>query len=201
MRILIPAILFAFTLPAMADPVVVDDREWFQPADVTGFSWNEFNAICSPVCSGMPGGTGPDISGYTWASVDDVNALFHYFIGTAADFGPHSHLEVNSTWAPIFINDFVPFSFFGGSLDVVTGWVRTLRDPDFAYIPVLSNFIPVDGEDRARTDPFISVSNSSATRGAWLYRPVSVSVPEPGTLALLSLGLFGMGLTRRRKKV
>ena len=29
----------------------------------------------------------------------------------------------------------------------------------------------------------------------------SASVPEPGTLALFGLGLLGMGLTRRRKKI
>jgi len=28
-----------------------------------------------------------------------------------------------------------------------------------------------------------------------------VTVPEPGTLALLSIGLFAMGLARRRRKV
>ena len=63
---------------------------------------------------------------------------------------------------------------------------------------------------------FLDFTDGELSYGSFLYRVDSlfdgwltenvvaaehVSVPEPGTLALLGIGLLGMGLTRRRKTV
>ena len=44
-----------------------------------------------------------------------------------------------------------------------------------------------------------TVNDIQPPQGLWTYSLSIAAVPEPGTLALLSLGLVGFGLSRRRK--
>jgi len=73
------------------DIVTVNGREWAQPDLFTGLSWYEINQRC-PIAEGgvckkafyeEDRLKGYDMEGWVWASMDDVNGLFNYFLAGA----------------------------------------------------------------------------------------------------------------------
>ena len=67
----------------ITDTIFVNGKEWAQVDLFTNLSWDDINAVCP---AGMCNGTlnGYDMSGWTWASSRDLQALFNEF-GTDID--------------------------------------------------------------------------------------------------------------------
>jgi hypothetical protein len=55
-------------------------KVWLQPADFIGYTYDQINAMCpAGKCSGTLPGSTFDLTGYTWASFSDVEALFNRY--------------------------------------------------------------------------------------------------------------------------
>lgn len=62
------------------DFIVVEGREWLQPADFMNYSYNQISEVCPErVCSGTLPGSTKDLTGYFWASSDDARLLFETY--------------------------------------------------------------------------------------------------------------------------
>jgi len=62
--------------------VVVDGIEWLQPVDFVNYSCPEIGMACpNRVCSGTLPGNTIDLTGYRWASSDEVYQLFNVYDG------------------------------------------------------------------------------------------------------------------------
>ena len=193
MKKLLPLLMLVFSSYAMSG-VIVGDKEWRQLTETHGLDWYQVSSVCSQLSGECDGAVGlVSFTGWTWASVFDVMALFNDYIGSDV-LGPTlwtatgTYTDTDSLWAPQFFSDFqpnrleAPYPFaFGTSRSSV------LRS---AYAPLIYDSPTID---RAYID---NVSSYAVTNtGYWLYRPV----PEPGTLGLLSLGLLGLAITRQKR--
>ena len=71
------------TCSRIADTVIVGGREWAQTDLFRSLTWGEINAVCpAGACIDKGVLNGHDMTGWTWASTDDVNALLNFYIGS-----------------------------------------------------------------------------------------------------------------------
>jgi hypothetical protein len=194
---------------SLMSPITVDGRDWLQPIDFSNMNWFDLNAVCNAAAGGVCVGSlgGNDITGYTWASVDDVNALFNsYLPGDPLGPGPSYDVGPSDTFAAAFFADgWLPTSAdpVRGSRSV-DGWSRSLNlyDAGYAYRPSMATVVPIPGffpADVAITD--VSGLLVAADSGGWFYRNASTEVPVPPTLPLLGLGIAALGFSHRKRKL
>jgi hypothetical protein len=188
--------------------VIVDGKDWLQPVDFLRLNWNDVSSKCNATtgaCTGVLGSS--DVTGYTWASVDDVNALFNYFLPDDP-MGPGPMPE-----QPFSTGSFYPLLLNAGFISTslgepperlfVAGVTRSVlpNDTGSAYTAIAGNYTggPYDfATTNDATPKFARLRDS----GSWFYRdPSTETVPLPATLPLLGIGLTVLGLSHRLRKL
>ena len=67
------------------DVITVDGKQWLQAELFKNLTWDEINAVCpAGECTDNGSLNGYDMTGWTWASVDDVKTLFNVYIGDSS---------------------------------------------------------------------------------------------------------------------
>ena len=131
--------------------------------------------------------TASELISFVFTIFDPLSAPIHTYLLANADslfsFNFETDTEVIRTGAPGGFPSETAFLF----LDSVA------NAPYFAGYSFCGDFVVLSLDDG-----FPCNNNYADTNGELMA--TRVSVPEPGTLALLGIGLFGMGLARRNKK-
>jgi hypothetical protein len=112
------------------DIISAAGKEWLQPA-LFNLSWDQINAVCpGGVCRDNGRLNGYDMTGWTWASVNEVFALFNYYIGRdqlVGDSGAYVG-DFDSKWATAFFADGWQATIASSEARRIIGWTR--NDPN-----------------------------------------------------------------------
>ncbi len=204
-RLIIAALLVISPFAANADPIQLSDADFASAisgltsqvedfeSTATGIKPSPFTFLNGTYTGGDGSvtssllfcGTSPDICLTNHDEIADVKTFFDFITGTAY-------------WGAdmFFINPANPINV------VVTGGSGVLDITQIGttffgfYDPLGITSVTFLNMGTINPDGFRTFTNYSWDN----ITTATVQVPEPGTLALFGLGLFGMGLARRRKK-
>jgi hypothetical protein len=167
-----------------------------------------------------------DFTGWTWADLNDVGTLFESLIPSNnvnfVNGAEYNASDMNTAWASAIIDTdgtgadtgyFDPtrsvFNAGGNYPDTeyytLSGLTRSTITPrpgaTFSRVGEVTDHVSSDygAVDRATTRPYFGVwAASYGDKGIWMYK--TATVPEPATLSLLCLAIFGLAFARRQKK-
>lgn len=186
------AITLLVAAPSWA--VVVDGREWLQPADYTNLSWDAIDAQCPAPDRLCTSGPIAGIAGYTWASTAETTDML-------ASYGapPPTTSEIGSSWAPAILDVFTP-TYEGPNHHELVGWTSTPHAN-----PALGSGIAIFDElDAGDQDSHQLVAhnaaNPQALYGAMFFRVPSAlqAVPAVGPYGLV-ITMFGLTIVALRR--
>lgn len=196
---------------AIAGPIYIDasGREWLDVNDTRYRSWNDTAAVCNSTtgdCSGVLASNGfssdIDLTGYTWASVNDVRDLFYEVAGL-----PSGALDSYSATFPIgagyganafsVFEPTIQFDWGPAFENILNGLTRGTYVGADGLVHGISGIIdsPPFGSDSFTINGGLATDIREISQGVYLYK----AVPEPGTLALFALGLLGVWVSARTR--
>jgi hypothetical protein len=160
------------------DIITVDGKQWYQPSFFRGLSWEDINRVCpAGQCTGVLNGY--DMTGWTWASVDDFNALVNYYIGSD-QLGPGlDSYEAPASAGVAFFSDgwLTGADWFSSRInglvrpDDVEGRSYNFSSPwnygRLIYVEKENGFVEVGTSVSVTTN---SVSGGGDRPGAWFHR-------------------------------
>lgn len=161
-------------------------RQWRQLNTIVARTWNQVHAVCPSdgvtPCSGSFGTQ--DVTGFVWASREDVIELFSEWVPAVAKTGAAGG-EQYTLQGLQFFEVFIPTSFNCTSFGCyygLSGWTSSLvaGSTTTAYAPgVGAAYNPNYGAFNGNTTA--PVGEIYATRGIWLYIPAPAQ-PCPADL-------------------
>lgn len=216
--ILALGIVLAVTSGTARAGLIIDDREWYQPAELTGYSWLDLVATCgSGPCNGTLDGTGPDLTGWNWATVYEVGSLFAALTphpGGIAYYADRTPEDDGPAWARYFVSNSGSSGFiwtfeslvFPDYQRGVAGLTATRAGSTgnpYLGIGGIQGYPSPTRPFEIETDGLVitaessrGVSYRSPELGAWVYRDLPSDIPEPSTF-LLVLGALAAACSRR----